>query len=164
MGRRLLISVDNSDACEGAVRWAMDNCYRPGDEASATGDPLKCRVAAGRVHLLHVIPRLQLAASFGAPPVDFLPYQDPNAYQSLIKSAEAFIAERALAHLGELEPAPVVHLVKYETDTDSIGNVICKKADELDVALVVMARHQKSKLQAEARASRQTRAARRRGD
>lgn len=131
MGRRLLISVDNSDACEGAVRWAMDNCYRPGDE----------------VHLLHVIPRLQLAASFGAPPVDFLPYQDPNAYQSLIKSAEAFIAERALAHLGELEPAPVVHLVKYETDTDSIGNVICKKADELDVALVVMARHQKSKLQ-----------------
>ena len=30
---------------------------------------------------------------------------------------------------------------------DSIGNVICRKADELDVELVVLARHQKSKLQ-----------------
>lgn len=129
--RRLLISVDNSDACEGAVKWTMANCYHPGDE----------------VHLIHVIPRLQLAASFGAPPVDFLPYQDPNAYESLIRGAEAFIRNRALVHIGEIEPQPVVHLVKYETDTDSIGNVICKKAEELDVAIVVMARHQKSKLQ-----------------
>jgi len=27
------------------------------------------------IHLIHVIPRLQLAAVFGAPPVDFLPQQ-----------------------------------------------------------------------------------------
>lgn len=27
------------------------------------------------VHLIHVIPRLQLAATYGAPPIDFLPYQ-----------------------------------------------------------------------------------------
>lgn len=27
------------------------------------------------MHLIHVIPRLQLAATYGAPPVDFLPYQ-----------------------------------------------------------------------------------------
>lgn len=33
--------------------------YKPGDE----------------LHLVHVIPRLQLAATYGAPPVDFLPYQ-----------------------------------------------------------------------------------------
>lgn len=35
-----------------------------------------CRYQEGdEVHLIHVIPRLQLAATYGAPPVDFLPYQ-----------------------------------------------------------------------------------------
>jgi len=64
------------------------------------------------VHLIHVIPRLQLAATYGAPPVDFLPYQDPTAYEQLIKSAEDFIAKRALAHVGSITPQPVVHIVK----------------------------------------------------
>ena len=31
-------------------------------------------------------------------------------------------------------------------DTDSIGNVICRKADEVDAAAVVMASHTRSKL------------------
>jgi nucleotide-binding universal stress UspA family protein len=57
--RRILISVDNSEASEAAVKWTMENLYHEGDE----------------VHLIHVIPRLQLAATYGAPPVDFLPYQ-----------------------------------------------------------------------------------------
>ncbi len=33
-----------------------------------------------------------------------------------------------------------------EVDTDSIGNVICRKADEVDAAAVVMASHTRSKL------------------
>lgn len=53
-------------------------------------------------------------ALYGAPPVDFLPYQDPRAYEQLIRSAEEFIATRALAHMGHLSPQPVVHIVKYE--------------------------------------------------
>lgn len=129
--RRLLISVDNSDASEAAVKWAMNNLYQQGDE----------------IHLIHVIPRLQLAATYGAPPVDFLPYQDPTAYEQLIKAAEDFIAKRALTHVGDITPHPVVHIVKYEIDTDSIGNVVCKKADELEAAVTVLARHTKSRLQ-----------------
>lgn len=31
--------------------------------------------------------------------------------------------------------------VQYEIDTDSIGNVVCKKADELEAAVTVLARH-----------------------
>lgn len=53
------LSCVRSDACEEAVKWVMANVYKPGDE----------------LHLIHVIPRLQLAATYGAPPVDFLPYQ-----------------------------------------------------------------------------------------
>ncbi len=37
--------------------------------------------------------------------------------------------------------------MQYEVDTDSIGNVICKKAEELDVVVAIMARHTKTKLQ-----------------
>ncbi|GAB4815868.1 hypothetical protein N2152v2_002914 [Parachlorella kessleri] len=103
--RRILISVDNSDACEQAVNWVMTNLYKQGDEL------------------------------------------DPNAYQQLIQKAEDFIAQRALRHIGNITPQPVVHIVKYEVDTDSIGNVICKKAEELDVVVAIMARHTKTKLQ-----------------
>ena len=35
--RRLLLSVDNSDASEAAVRWVMRNLYRPGDELHLVG-------------------------------------------------------------------------------------------------------------------------------
>ncbi|PRW33715.1 adenine nucleotide alpha hydrolase [Chlorella sorokiniana] len=129
--RRLLLSVDNSDASEAAVKWVMANLYQEGDE----------------VHLVHVIPRLQLAATYGAPPVDFLPFQDPTAYEQMIKTAEDFIAKRALTHIGGISPQPVVHIVKYEIDTDSIGNVVCKKAEELEAAVTVLARHSKSRLQ-----------------
>ncbi len=38
--------------------------------------PFPCSYQQGdEIHLIHVIPRLQLAATYGAPPVDFLPYQ-----------------------------------------------------------------------------------------
>ena len=45
--------------------------YRPGDE----------------VHLIHVIPRLQLAATYGAPPVDFLPYQARRCWHAWPQSS-----------------------------------------------------------------------------
>ena len=45
------------------------------------------------------------------------PPQDPNAYENLIRTAEEFIAKRALAHIAVDDPKPVVHLIKYETDS-----------------------------------------------
>ncbi|KAK9814802.1 hypothetical protein WJX72_011691 [[Myrmecia] bisecta] len=131
MVRKVLISVDDSPECEHALKWAVSDFYKPGDE----------------VHVLHVIPRLQLAAVYGAPPVDFLPQQDPVAYEQLIKQAEHFISDRFLSKLQGISPEPVVHIVKSEVDTDSIGNVICKKVLELNAAAVIMASHNKSRLQ-----------------
>ena len=49
---------------------------------------------------------------FGAPPVDFLPQQDPVAYEQLLKNAEHFITDRFLPKLGSVQPDPVVHIVK----------------------------------------------------
>ena len=33
--------------------------------------------------------------------------------------------------------------LQYEIDTDSIGNVVCKKAEELEAAVTVLARHRR---------------------
>ncbi|KAK9828007.1 hypothetical protein WJX81_008304 [Elliptochloris bilobata] len=129
-GRKLLVAVDDSAECERALAWALGELYRPNDQ----------------LHLVHVLPKMQLAAMYGAPPVDFLPQQDPVAYEQLLKNAEHFITDRFLPKLSQLRPDPIVHIVKGEVDTDSIGNVICRKADEVDAAAVVMASHTRSKL------------------
>ena len=42
-------------------------------------------------------------------------------------------------------PYPTVFplCLQYEIDTDSIGNVVCKKAEELEAAVTVLARHRR---------------------
>ena len=64
------------------------------------------------IHLVHVIPRMQLAAIYGAPPVDFLPQQNPVAYEQLLAEAERFVTARFSSLLQEITPDPVVHIIK----------------------------------------------------
>lgn len=131
--RRLLLCVDNSDSSEEAVRWALENIYRSGDE----------------IHIVHVIPRFMLSGSYAYPPIDYLPQKNHAHQDHVIKSAEAFIVKRALRHIEKLGSSvqPIVHIVKYETDADSVGELLCRKARELQVAVMVLARHDKTKLQ-----------------
>lgn len=49
------------------------------------------------------------------------PPQDPNAYQQLIQKAEDFIAQRALRHIGNVTPQPVVHIVKVGNSGVGVG-------------------------------------------
>ena len=37
--------------------------------------------------------------------------------------------------------------MQSEVDTESIGNVVCKKAEDLDVAAIIVSLHSKSRLQ-----------------
>eukprot|EP01025_Chloroclados_australasicus_P016324 TRINITY_DN1814_c0_g1_i2.p4 TRINITY_DN1814_c0_g1~~TRINITY_DN1814_c0_g1_i2.p4 ORF type:complete len:156 (+),score=15.35 TRINITY_DN1814_c0_g1_i2:696-1163(+) len=128
--RKIVIPVDNTLESERACRWAVENLYRQNDE----------------VHLLHVIPRLQVAAVYGAPPIDFLPNQDPQAYERLIENAEKFLSQRFVSMFDSISVQPILHIIKSEVDTDSIGGVVCRKAEELEACAVVMAKHQKSKV------------------
>ena len=61
---------------------------------------------------MHVIPRMQLAAIYGAPPVDFLPQQNPVAYEHLLAEAERFVTARFYSLLQKITPDPVVHIIK----------------------------------------------------
>jgi nucleotide-binding universal stress UspA family protein len=131
--RIVVVGVDDSDASEEAVKWTLANIYKDGDD----------------LHMIHVIPRFQLIG--GVPPADFVAHHDPKVYEELIKKSEAFIARRVLTHVDQMTTAstslpPVIHIIKFETDSDSIGTVLCRKAEELNAAVLVVARHDKSKL------------------
>ena len=95
-GRKILISVNASAESEDALQWTLKNMYRPGDV----------------LHFLHVVPRQEPATTYGAPPVDFLPHQNPNTVQKLAEQAQSFIKDRLLPMLGDMQPDPVVHVVK----------------------------------------------------
>lgn len=163
-GRKILLAVDASAESEDALQWTLANMYRPEDV----------------LHFLHVVPRQETATTYGAPPVDFLPQQNPKSVQRLAEQGLSFIKERLLPMLGDMQPEPVVHIVKVwitvlaysarcvvracpeslqqqatnrfiwilqsDTDTDSIGNVVCQRAEALAVVAVVMAGHSKSKV------------------
>lgn len=91
-----------------------------------------------------MIPRLQATTKIGGPPIDMMPYADPSMYEEMISAAEGMIGRRVLTYFQSADP--VVHLIKYETDTESVGNVICKKSEELNATLVVIAKHNQSKM------------------
>lgn len=96
-GRVLVIAVDDSDGSSKAFDWAIQQLYKEGDQ----------------LHLVHVIPRLQFAAVYGVPPVDFVPVADTTTYEAAIHQAEEFIISRFVRKLApELKCTPVVHIVK----------------------------------------------------
>jgi len=95
-GRKVLLAVDASAESEDALQWTLANMYRPGDV----------------LHFLHIVPRQEPATTYGAPPVDFLPQQNPKSVQRLAEQGLSFIKERLLPMLGDMQPEPVVHIVK----------------------------------------------------
>ncbi len=47
--------------------------------------------------------------------MDFLPQQDPVAYEQLVKNAEHFITQRFLPKLANMEPDPIVHIIRVRS-------------------------------------------------
>jgi hypothetical protein len=50
-----------------------------------------------------------------------------NEYERVIQRAEAFILERFVGRLpADFAPSPVVHIVKSEVDTESVGHILVR--------------------------------------
>ena len=49
---------------------------------------------------------------------DFLPQQDPESYEQLVKQAKQFVQERFLPKLAGVKPQPVVHIIKVVLTTE----------------------------------------------
>lgn len=120
--RTLLVPVDDAEDCELALQWTIDNVFRDGDV----------------FHFLHIIPPPQHFASAG-----------PQPENLQVLQAHAFIQDRFVPKIDALQAQHQISIVNAAIDaaSNSIGDHICIKADELSAALVVMAAHHKGRLQ-----------------
>ncbi|GAX83927.1 hypothetical protein CEUSTIGMA_g11351.t1 [Chlamydomonas eustigma] len=126
--RVIVFPVDDSDDSQRSFDWLVANLFKETDE----------------IHLIHVIPRLAYATTYVAAAVDFNPGIDRNKYEATVHKVEEFIVKRFLSRYPESsKTTPFVHIIKSETDSGSIGHVICSKAEELHAACVVMGNHVK---------------------
>ncbi|KAL4443592.1 hypothetical protein ABPG75_011329 [Micractinium tetrahymenae] len=130
MSRRvLLLAVDNSDVSEEVLEWSISNVYKEGDE----------------IHLLHIIPVPMPEVIGGIGAMDSIVTVDPDPATDLkhISEAKEFMKRRFVTKLASRSIAYKVEIVHFLTDNDSIGEAICKRAEALNAAAVVMAKHQR---------------------
>lgn len=130
--RVVVVAVDDTPASVAAFSFCVQNLLRPGDH----------------LHLVHVIPRLVFSSTFGVPPVDFVPSADSTAYEQSLAKAERFILDKFVRQLpaSYSGAAPVVHIIKSETDTESVGHVLVKKADALGACFLALASNSRSRV------------------
>lgn len=128
--RSILIPIDGTHESEYVVDWAINNFYREGDQ----------------MHLLHVIPKRYPTATYYAFEEYVPDMPDPEQEASWRADAEKYIQQKLAPVLSASKVPFITDVVAYETDTSSVGEVVCEKAVEVDAAAVIMASHGKGRL------------------
>lgn len=131
--RHVVVCVDDSSGCEQAVEWACEHCVMP-MVTSHTDEII-------RLHLIHVIPRVDVSSTMASMMVS-----GSNDDEESLAAAQGVLERRATSYIGEYFPETdrvetVLHILRYEVDSESIGEILCRKSRELQAAVVVMARH-----------------------
>ncbi|KAG1670773.1 hypothetical protein FOA52_014001 [Chlamydomonas sp. UWO 241] len=123
--RHLLIPVDESKASRDAFQWTIDQMYRQGDT----------------VHLLHVVApgvRVVINTDLG---LDEIVNDGGENARKLEDHAREYLTSTFVPVLEEKKVPYQVEIVRFATDNESIGAVVCKRAAQLNAAAVVMAKH-----------------------
>lgn len=135
VSRTILIPVDDTDGSEQALDWVLANLLRDGDA----------------VHFFHVVPHPQAQLLTGgvgladagefmvAPP-------DPKDDKKQVSKAEGFIERRFANKLQQAKIPYEVEITHFNTDKDSIGELICVRAVLLQTPAVVMAKHNQTSI------------------
>lgn len=123
--RHILIPVDDSKASTRAFQWTLDNLYRDGDE----------------IHLFNVIPPGQYVVLSTDLGMEEVVEDDKETQERVEAKARQLLQENFVPTLESKGIPYQIELVKFSTDNDSIGSIICKRADQLNAAAVVMAKH-----------------------
>lgn len=131
--RRFLVPVDESQGSEKALAWALDNLFKEDD----------------MVHLFHVVPtgQYQLVASTDLGTEGLIDGDDAQAQAKAEDHAREFISARYSNQLLEKKVPFQVEIVRFAQDSDSIGAIVCKRAEQLGASAVIMAKHNKGRLQ-----------------
>ncbi|PSC75094.1 adenine nucleotide alpha hydrolase [Micractinium conductrix] len=128
--KRVVLAVDASEDSIAAFTWVLQNLLRPEDE----------------LHLLHVVPDVFTSPASGS--VYYCSSPDPETERLLWNNAKQFFLDNFVEPAKErgLEDAVTLHLVK-ESRHHHIGKAVCKKADELAAAPLVLAAHDRGPLE-----------------
>ncbi|KAK9861143.1 hypothetical protein WJX84_008860 [Apatococcus fuscideae] len=122
--RTLLVAVDQPEGSVLVLDWTLKHIYREGDT----------------VLFLHVLPASQGRPGRGSS----FHSSDPHHEELLTENVRSTMQDRLVEHAASVGAHPQVSIVKGEGgDADSIGDIICRKAEETQAALVVMAAHTK---------------------
>ncbi|KAL0055232.1 hypothetical protein WJX82_009103 [Trebouxia sp. C0006] len=116
--RTILVPVDDTNGSEQALDWVIGNLYRQGDE----------------IHFFHVVPNPQAKLLGGG-----LGLADAGEF--MVSTAEGFIEQRFVSKVEASKIPHQVEITHFNTDKDSIGAIICKRAQDLQTPAVVMAKH-----------------------
>ncbi|KAG2492783.1 hypothetical protein HYH03_008944 [Edaphochlamys debaryana] len=125
--RHVLVSVDDSAASVKALEWAVDNISRAGDE----------------FHLFHVIPPGQYVVLSTDLGMEEVVEDDAGTRKRVEDHARNMIMDKFVPKLKAKDLQYQVELVRFATDNESIGAVICKRAEQLQASCIVMAKHNK---------------------
>ncbi|KAK9842809.1 hypothetical protein WJX74_002677 [Apatococcus lobatus] len=126
-GRGILLAIDDSQASELATSWAAEQLCREGDT----------------IHLLHVAPQptdKHVFMGMYVPP-------DDGAEEQEIQHGWQICRKRILGHLQSRKIQYKVHILTSGQDCSNLAQIIAQKASDLSVSCIVLARHEKSKLQ-----------------
>ncbi|KAI7841145.1 hypothetical protein COHA_005113 [Chlorella ohadii] len=116
------------EASEKACSWAVEHLRRPGDT----------------FHLLRIIPLLPYRAAYGGPVLDGIVFYQPLEVTDSFKAAtERYMQHRFEPKLKEAGISYEVEVLVEATDesVSGVGDSICKRAEELGAAAVVMGSH-----------------------
>lgn len=133
--RRLIVPVDGSQASDRVVTWVLENFYRPGDA----------------ITLIHVIPTGQYAVLSTDMGINEVIEEDPKTTEAVERNALTMLTEKFTAKLDAAKlnnQAPYqFEITRFATDNDSIGSVVCKRADQLNAAAIIIAKHNRGAIQ-----------------
>jgi nucleotide-binding universal stress UspA family protein len=71
---------------------------------------------------------------------------DPKVDLQHIQDAKEFMRRRCATKAASKAIPYKVEIVHYMTDADSIGDAVCKRAEALNAAMVVLTKHQRGAL------------------
>ncbi|WIA13620.1 hypothetical protein OEZ86_006880 [Tetradesmus obliquus] len=123
--RNILLTVDESPSSDKVFEYTVKNLYRQGDV----------------VHILHVIApsrRLVVTPDMG---LEGVIEDDEETKRKVEEHAQEFIRERFEKRLETLRIPYQVDIVRGCVDNDSIGALVCRRAEGIDAVAVVMAKH-----------------------
>ncbi|GAX73912.1 hypothetical protein CEUSTIGMA_g1362.t1 [Chlamydomonas eustigma] len=98
------------------------------------------------VHLLHVIaPAQSVMLSTDLMGMGDVIENDEETERRLVHASE-FMAVGFVQLLRDQKIPHKIEIVKFAVDSDSVGSLVCKRAEQLNAAAVVLAKHNKGSI------------------